>query len=215
MSKNLRIYPSFTEESDLISKGCVPVAGLDESGRGALAGPVVAAAVILPLDIKAEWVGKIDDSKRITAKQREYVFDRLYEHSVAIAIGKSSATEIDRINILEATRLAMKRALDNLPINPKFLLLDALTLPIVPINQKPIIHGDSISLSIAAASIVAKVTRDKIMRDNDHEYPEYGFAKHKGYRTKEHLRNLTLFGPCAIHRFSFKPISNIDSNLIS
>ena len=215
MSKNRRIYPSFAEESDLISKGYLPVAGLDESGRGALAGPVVAAAVILPHDIKAGWIRKIDDSKRLTAKQREYVFDRLYEHSVAIAIGKSSSIEIDRINILEATRLAMERALDNLPINPKFLLLDALTLPMVPINQKPIIHGDSISLSIAAASIVSKVTRDKIMRDNDDEYPGYGFAKHKGYGTKEHLRNLTLLGPCPIHRFSFKPISNIDSNLIS
>ena len=197
----------------MISEGYEPVAGLDEAGRGSLAGPVVAAAVILPPSIRANWVRLINDSKRMSAHQREYVYSRLHEHALAISVGQSSSIEIDRINILEATRLAMKRALENLAVRPQFLLIDALTLPTIPINQKPIIHGDTISMSIAAASIVAKVTRDKIMRNNDDDYPGYGFAKHKGYGTREHLRNLTLLGPCTIHRFSFRPVRSINHNL--
>ena len=194
-----------------MSDGYSLVAGLDEAGRGPLAGPVVAAVVILPPQPKGNWISLMRDSKQITPAQREYALAHLQESALAIQVGACSPAEIDDINILEATRLAMKRAVDSLALLPQFLLLDAVSLPEVPIPQKPIIRGDALCLSIAAASIVAKVTRDRIMQDEDAAYPGYGFARHKGYCTPEHLHNLKLLGPCPIHRYSFAPVRDLAS----
>lgn len=179
------------------------IAGIDEAGRGPLAGPVVAAAVILPS--RSRLVG-VNDSKQLSERERERFYTAIREQAVGTGIGLADVAEIDRLNILEATRLAMRRALDQLVPPPDYVLIDAVSLPGVNIPVRPIIKGDSLSVSIAAASIVAKVTRDRLMARYDDTFPEYGFLSHKGYGTAEHLERLARHGPCSIHRRSFAPV---------
>ncbi len=176
------------------------ICGIDEAGRGPLAGPVVAAAVILPLDHDFLY---LNDSKKVTEKRREVLFDEIREYAIGYGIGMASPDEIDEINILQADYLAMKRALAQLSVKPDVLLNDAVIIPGVTGEQVSIIKGDAKSVSIAAASILAKVTRDRIMVSYDDMYPEYGFAKHKGYGTKQHSDAIRAYGPCPIHRKSF------------
>ena len=204
--KTSKPTPTYVVEASLLTQGYSLLAGLDEVGRGPLAGPVLAGVAILPPNPKGRWVGLIRDSKQLTPAQREHVLPYLQDSALALEIGASSPQEIDQLGIVTATRLAMQRALSSLTLQPDFLLLDAFPLPEVPLPQRAIIRGDASCLSISAASIVAKVTRDRIMRDQDATYPGYGFAKHKGYGTPEHLQNLRQIGPCAIHRYSFAPI---------
>ena len=176
------------------------ICGIDEVGRGPLAGPVVAGAVILPKDCKILY---LNDSKQLTAKKREELYDIIMEQAVAVGLGYASYERIDEINILQATYEAMREAINNLTVKPDILLNDAVTIPGVDIEQVPIIKGDAKSLSIASASIIAKVTRDRLMYHYDELYPEYGFAKHKGYGTKLHTDVLKEIGPCPIHRKTF------------
>ena len=176
------------------------ICGIDEVGRGPLAGPVVAAAVILPRDEKILY---LNDSKQLSAKKREELYEIIMNKAVAVGIGESSYTRIDEINILNATYEAMRKAINNLKVKPDILLNDAVTIPLVDIKQVPIIKGDAKSASIAAASIIAKVTRDRMMEDYDKIYPEYNFASNKGYGSAEHIKALKEFGPTPIHRRSF------------
>lgn len=176
------------------------ICGIDEVGRGPLAGPVVACAVILPKD---EEILYLNDSKKLSEKKREELFDIIQEKAVAIGIGIVEPKRIDEINILQATYEAMRIAISKLSIRPNLLLNDAVTIPNVDIKQIPLIHGDTLSASIAAASIIAKVTRDRLMLKYDKEYPEYSFSKHKGYGTKLHDEAIKKFGLSKIHRLSF------------
>ena len=176
------------------------VCGIDEVGRGPFAGPVVAAAVILPKDCDILY---LNDSKKLSEKKRELLYDEIYEKAVAIGIGMSSEEVIDEINILQATYKAMQQAISKLSIKPDLLLNDAVTIPDVEIEQIPIIKGDAKSASIAAASIVAKVTRDRMMKEYDIIYPGYDFAKNKGYGTKAHIEGIKKQGICDIHRRTF------------
>ncbi len=201
-----RLTPTFKEEEGLFEEGYSLVAGLDEAGRGPLAGPVVAGVAVLPSGLISRSLRGLRDSKLMTPLERERMLPRLRRHALALEVGVASALEIDEIGIVPATRLAMRRALLSLPLMPQFLLLDAFPLPGIDLPQRPIVHGDALCLSIAAASVVAKVTRDAIMREQHAVYRGYGFARHKGYATAEHLRNLERKGPCAIHRYSFSPI---------
>jgi ribonuclease HII len=177
------------------------IAGVDEVGRGALAGPVVAAAVIL--NPERPVPEGLDDSKKLTALQRQRIADEILETAIAFAIGQVEPEEIDRINILEASRLAMIEALKQLDPCADYLLIDAVQLKEAELPQKAIIHGDSISASIAAASVIAKTYRDALMRSFHEVYPQYNFAKHVGYCTREHKEALRTHGPCRIHRRSF------------
>ncbi len=179
------------------------VAGLDEAGRGPLAGPVIAAAVVLP---RRCLLAGLNDSKQLTEAERERLYDEILQRALGVGVGQASEREIDAMNILEATRLAMGRAIQALPSVPDYLLLDALELPAVHLPQRAIIKGDALSVSIAAASVVAKVTRDRLMGGYHRQYPQYNFQAHKGYGTAEHLRMLAVHGPCAIHRRSFRPV---------
>ena len=174
--------------------------GIDEVGRGPLAGPVVAGAVILPKDCQILY---LNDSKQVSASRRDELFDEIQEMAVASAVGIVSPQRIDEINILQATYEAMRQAIDGLGITPDMLLVDAVTIPNVSIRQTGIIKGDAKSVSIAAASILAKVTRDRMMEEYDKLYPEYGFAKHKGYGSKQHTDAIHEYGPCPIHRRTF------------
>ena len=176
------------------------IAGLDEAGRGPLAGPVVAAAVILDPDDPIRYV---NDSKQLSEKRREELFEEIMKRAVSVGIGIESPETIDDINILQADYAAMRKALSKLQPQPQVLLNDAVTIPDVSLHQVPIIKGDAKSLSIAAASIIAKVTRDRMMYDLDTQYPEYGFAKHKGYGTAEHIAAIKKYGPCPVHRRTF------------
>ena len=176
------------------------ICGIDEVGRGPLAGPVVAAAVILPKDCDILY---INDSKKLSEKRREELFDQIKEAAICWAIGRLEPDRIDEINILEATKEAMADAINSLSIKPQHVLIDALTLKTVDIPQTGIIKGDATSVSIAAASILAKVTRDRIMREWDKVYPEYGFSSHKGYGTKAHIEAIKKYGMLDIHRRSF------------
>ena len=185
------------------AQGFQRIAGLDEAGRGPLAGPVVAAAVILPRD--AVFPG-LRDSKKLSALRRERFFEEIGRRAVAIGIGMVEPEVIDRINILQATILAMRRALEGLAVTPDYLLIDALTLPGFQIPQKALIRGDDLSQTIAAASVMAKVTRDRRMLEYDRLYPEYHFGAHKGYGTAEHLQALERFGPSPIHRRTFRRV---------
>ena len=189
-----------------MEQGYSYVAGIDEVGRGPLAGPVVAGVVILPPRPKGPWLDGITDSKAMTAAQRERSCEAILANAWASATGEASAEEIDEMGIVPSTALAMRRALDSLALMPQYLLIDAFPLPDVDIPQKAIVKGDALSLSIAAASIVAKVTRDRVMAEFDREYPQYGFASHKGYGSAEHIRRIKAIGPCPIHRYSFAPI---------
>lgn len=194
-----------SEEFEVEARWCGyrHIAGLDEAGRGPLAGPVVAAAVILPRRCNLRG---LNDSKQVGESERVRLFAEIVRRAIGIGIGASAEREIDRLNILQATRLAMWRALQALPLQPDFLLLDAVTLSGLPIPQRSIIKGDELSRSIAAASIVAKVTRDRLMVEYHRWYPQYKFADHKGYGTPEHLRLLQEHGPCSIHRCSYAPV---------
>jgi ribonuclease HII len=176
---------------------------LDEAGRGPLAGPVVAAAVVLP---RRCLPAGLNDSKQLTEAERERLYDEILQRAIGVGVGRASEREIDAMNILEATRLAMGRAIQALPAAPDYLLLDALELPAIHLPQRAVIKGDTLSVSIAAASIVAKVTRDRLMGEYHRQYPQYNFQAHKGYGTAEHLRMLAAHGPCAIHRRSFRPV---------
>ncbi len=176
------------------------VCGIDEVGRGPLAGPVTAAAVILPKDCKILY---INDSKKLSAAKREELYDVIMEQAVAVGIGMASQARIDEINILQATYEAMREAISNLKVKPDILLNDAVTIPNVEIKQIPIIKGDAKSISIGAASIIAKVTRDRLMEEYDKVFPEYGFASNKGYGSAEHIAALKKYGPTPIHRESF------------
>ena len=203
------LFPSLpTQPMDYFEKmyyrrGYYRVAGVDEVGRGPLAGPVVAAAVILPRDGIGE---KLFDSKKISSKIREHPFETILTKAQGVGIGIIGQDEIDCINILEATLKAMALAIDNLPIPPDFVLIDGLHGPNIPIPQKPIRKGDQLCNSIAAASIVAKVTRDRMMWECHQKYPQYNFAKHKGYGTKEHQRAIEKFGICDLHRKTFRGV---------
>lgn len=176
------------------------IAGLDEAGRGPLAGPVVAAAVILPKDI---FLPFLNDSKKVTEKRRDVLFDEIKQNAIAYGIGIASNTLIDEINILQATYEAMREAINALSTRPDILLVDAIHIPGIDIRQVGIVKGDAKSVNIAAASILAKVTRDRLMAEYDKIYPEYGFASNKGYGTAAHIAALKEYGPCEIHRKSF------------
>ena len=179
---------------------CTAICGIDEAGRGPLAGPVVAGAAILPVDCEILF---LNDSKKLSEKKRDLLFAEIKEKAVAYGIGIVSPQVIDEINILQATYEAMRQAISQLNVIPEILLNDAVTIPGVDIMQVPIVKGDAKSVSIAAASILAKVTRDRMMMEYDQIYPEYGFAKHKGYGTAAHIAALKEYGPCPIHRRTF------------
>lgn len=190
----------FTIENELYAEGFTAICGVDEAGRGPLCGPVVAAACILPRGYIPEG---INDSKKLTEKKREKLFDLICENAVAFCIAEASVEEIDRLNILEADLLAMRRAIEGLSVPADYALIDGNIARDFPIPAKAVIHGDAISPSIAAASILAKVTRDRMCLELDREYPQYGIAKHKGYGTKAHMDALRQYGPSPIHRKQF------------
>ena len=200
------MHPHFEEESTLIARGYLPIVGLDEVGRGPLAGPVVAGAVMLREPSVPKWLPKVRDSKALTAKQRENIFQLIDESGTAWSVGIVSPQDVDQMGIVSATKYAMLLALQKLPIAASFLLIDAIPLPESHLPFKAIIKGDQSCASIAAASVMAKVTRDKIMIGEDKKYPQYHFAKHKGYPTKSHIEQLRMFGPSPIHRRSFAPV---------
>lgn len=190
-------------EEEIQAQGFRVIAGLDEAGRGPLAGPVVAAAVVLAPTKK---MAGIDDSKKLSPKQREKIFSLILQQAAAVGIGVVDAREIDRLNILRASLKAMEQAVQNLPLSPDFLLIDGIHSLTLPLAQRAIPKGDQRCQSIAAASIVAKVTRDRLMLAYHDEYPQYNFARHKGYGTREHLQAIRQYGCCPLHRQSFKPI---------
>lgn len=183
-----------------MSRGCCRIAGIDEAGRGPLAGPVTAAAVILA---PGSRMAGVDDSKKLSPALRERLFDTITAEALSIGVATVPAELIDRINILQATRLAMKQALESLSPPPDFILIDGITTIDSRIPQKTVKKGDSLSLSIAAASIIAKVTRDRMMLEYDRLYPGYGFAGHKGYGSASHMAAIRALGPCPIHRLTF------------
>ncbi len=201
--------PSFDEERKLEAQGYRLIAGVDEVGRGALAGPVAAAAVILPSHIDTPWLDKVKDSKLLSPPERWYLSDRIQEVAISIGIGMASHEVVDGQGIIKATRLAMKLAVDQLSPPPESLLIDYMTLPEVTLPQWGIKYGDSLCFSIACASIIAKVARDTKMIELDRTYPGYRLAQHKGYGTREHLSCLHRLGPSPIHRKSFKPVKEI------
>lgn len=200
-NKNLYFYEDY-----LISLGYNNICGVDEAGRGPLAGPVVAAAVIIP---KNKIIAEIDDSKKLTAAKRERLFISISELALSIGVGIVDEEIIDDINILNATYLAMQKALSDLAFSPDYILVDALKIPEIDIPQRSIIHGDRLSHCIACASIIAKVTRDRLMQEYHQEFSLYGFDKHKGYGTKSHIQAIKTYGICKLHRRSFAPISTL------
>ncbi|MGH9916567.1 MAG: ribonuclease HII [Pyrinomonadaceae bacterium] len=207
MSTEPNPHLHFEEEAQ--AKGFSFIAGLDEVGRGALAGPVVAAAVILN-PVRKLPVG-LNDSKKVSRQERERITLELKSNVLAFAVGEVPAPEIDRINILQATLVAMQQAVDNLSPDASFLLIDALKLPSTTLPQRAIIRGDAVCASIAAASIIAKTYRDALMRDFDEVYPAYGFSSHVGYGTRRHLTAIQEHGPCPIHRRTFRGVLPVNS----
>ena len=187
-------------EQEYYAKGITLVCGVDEAGRGPLAGPVCAAAVILPQNIE---IPGLNDSKKLTDKKRRELFPIIQEKAIAYGIGLADEKEIDEINILQATFLAMERAVSQLPVRPEHILIDGNRNKDFGVPSSTVVHGDSLSASIAAASVLAKVTRDNIMLEMANTYPDYGFEIHKGYGTKAHYEALEKSGPCAIHRMTF------------
>ncbi|MDY6787569.1 MAG: ribonuclease HII [candidate division WOR-3 bacterium] len=193
-------------------EGTYFIAGIDEAGRGPLAGPVVAASVVFPDDIEIDG---IDDSKKLTPEQREELYCEILDKALSVAVGAVDNTLIDRINILQASYTAMMRSLRKLSVMPEVILIDGSSvIPGIPIKQEAIIKGDGRSVSIAAASIIAKVYRDRIMEFYGMEYPEYDFSHNKGYATREHVNTVIKVGTCEIHRKSFSPIRELLSNFI-
>ena len=203
-----RRRPHLQHECRLRAEGVIQViAGVDEAGRGPLAGPVVAAAVILPLKFRHRH---LDDSKRLSPEVRAAIYQELVLHAAVVwACAAVEPREIDRINILRATHSAMRQAVGALSCQPDHVLIDGLPVHPFPLPHTALIDGDTISLSIAAASVIAKVTRDRLMEAHDAQYPGYGFARHKGYATSDHLAILARDGPCPIHRFSFEPVAQL------
>lgn len=205
--EKLRLQEMLMFEKEAYQQGYRILAGIDEAGRGPLAGPVVAAACILP---KGLLIANVNDSKQLTPKTRERLFERLTtDSSIIFGVGIIESEEIDRINIYQATIRAMWQAVDQLATFPDCLLVDGMGLPHPVLPCKKIIKGDQLSQSIAAASIIAKETRDRLMRAYHQQWPLYGFDQHKGYGTAQHLEALDRFGPCPIHRRSFEPIKTI------
>ena len=195
----------FSRERALRARGFLLVAGVDEAGRGPLAGPVVAAAVILPEDFALDG---LTDSKKVSAPKREKIYAILTATAEILwAVAEASVEEIDRLNILRATHLAMARAVQGLPSKPDHALVDGLPVRGLPVEHTAVVEGDTLSLSIAAASIIAKVTRDRLMVELDTRFPQYGFARHKGYGVREHLEALRNHGPCPAHRRTFAPVA--------
>ena len=192
--------PDLSFEHEAYRQGYQLIAGIDEAGRGSLAGPVVAAAVILPPGLMIDGV---NDSKKLTPGRREALYQVIHQHALATGIGVVGNEDIDRINILRATIMAMEMAVKNLKIPPDYLLIDAVSLSDSRIPHRPIIKGDMLSVSIASASIVAKVTRDRLMTEEHSLFPQYNFMTHKGYGTRDHVSRLRLYGPSVIHRKSF------------
>ncbi len=193
--------PDYEFEKAAVNSGFSCICGVDEAGRGPLAGPVCAAAVILPEDAVIEG---LDDSKKLTEKKREGLYDIIKETAVAYSVAYGTLEEIETVNILEATYLAMNRAIEGLSVKPDFALIDGNRVPRgIKIPCETVVKGDSKSMSVAAASVLAKVTRDRLMLEYDKKYPEYNFKKHKGYGTKEHTELIKQYGPCEIHRLSF------------
>ena len=197
--------PDYTYELEALDAGYTVVCGTDEAGRGPLAGPVCAAAVILPQGLVIEG---LNDSKKISEKKREKLFDIICKEAVSYGIAFASAEEIDNINILNASQLAMRRAVAMLTPRPDFVLVDGNIARDFEMTAKPIVKGDALSMSIAAASILAKVTRDRYCVEMDKKYPEYHFAAHKGYPTKEHMDLVRELGPCPLHRKTFLKFLN-------
>ena len=204
-----KCYPTLDEERVLLRAGHRAIAGLDEAGRGAWAGPVAAAAVILPLDdpALATKLRGVCDSKMCTPRQRDALYEQIIEVAVSWATALIPAARIDKIGIVPSTREAMQSAIAQLSRTPDALLIDALELPALPIAQRALSKGDRKSLTIAAASILAKVTRDRKMIALGERYPDYGFARHKGYGTPQHQQALSTAGPLAIHRWTFAPVA--------
>jgi len=202
-------FPHLKEERELLSSGYRRIAGLDEAGRGALAGPVVAAAVVLPPDPDFTWLKLVKDSKLLQEDEREQIFDCMSSCGIEIGVGVVEPDVIDAVNILNATRKAMKLALAMLAEPPEYLLIDAVRLRYMSIPQKAIIKGDRTVLSIACASVIAKVTRDRIMVELDGLYPGYEFARHKGYGTSKHLECLRRNGASRIHRMTYSPLRDL------
>lgn len=202
--------PDYAYEIALREEGYTTVCGVDEAGRGPLSGPVVAAACILPIGCD---IPGLNDSKKLSPKKRDLLFDRIRLTAIAYGIGMASPAEIDEINILNATMLAMRRAIAALPVAADFALIDGNMAREMPIPCRCVIKGDAVSCSISAASILAKVTRDRICLEDDRLYPEYEFAKHKGYGTALHMQRLREYGPCPIHRRSFLKFLDDDAAL--
>ncbi len=192
-------------EKELYQKGIHYIAGVDEVGRGPLVGPVVTACVILPKGFKLEG---LTDSKKLSEKKREIFYDYIMEHAISVSIGQKSEKVIDEVNIYEATKLAMYEAIENAQVKPEHVLIDAMKLEKLDIPSTSIIKGDAKSISIAAASVIAKVTRDRMMVELDKKYPMYGFKKHKGYPTKAHVEAIDKYGIIDEHRKTFKPVCN-------
>lgn len=193
--------PDYEFEKAAVNSGFSCICGVDEAGRGPLAGPVCAAAVILP---EGAVIEGLDDSKKLTEKKRERLYDVIRTTAVAYSVAYGTLEEIETVNILEATYLAMNRAIEGLNVKPDFALIDGNRVPRgIKIPCETIVKGDSKSMSVAAASVLAKVTRDRLMLEYDKKYPEYNFKKHKGYGTKEHTELIKQYGPCEIHRLSF------------
>lgn len=188
------------------SQGKQVIAGVDEVGRGPLAGPVVVAAVILPATVT---IPGLNDSKKLSEKKREQLYEQIQEHALAISIVEKTAQDVDASNIYKITQVAMYEAIEQLALTPDYVLIDAMPLPALTIEHSSIIKGDATSQSIAAASIIAKVTRDRMMVAASQIYPVYGFEKHKGYGTKQHLEALSLHGACPLHRQSFAPVAKL------
>lgn len=201
--------PDLRHERRLARHGQAPIAGLDEVGRGALAGPIYAAAVLLPVERRGllQALSHVRDSKLLTPRQRRRCAAEIRLLALDWALGEAASDEVDRLGPLEATRLAMRRAFDALAVQPGHVLIDHLRLPGMPCDQTPLTHGDALVLTIAAASILAKVARDQAMESLSRIYPTYGFSRHKGYGTASHLEALRRWGPCPIHRRSFEPVA--------
>lgn len=195
----------YAYERTCIEKGYTLIAGIDEAGRGALAGPVVAAAVILPINCK---INGLRDSKKLTSKQRDSLFDEIHQIAISVGVGTVDNRQIERVNILQATLLAMQHAIEQLTPKPDHLLVDGTKMPNVDTPGQAIPKGDNLSLSIAAASVIAKTSRDRLMIAFDEKYPKYGFKQHKGYPTREHRKAITKFGVSEIHRNTFKLLTD-------
>jgi ribonuclease HII len=202
----MRDRPTFAAERSLWSRGLRLVAGVDEVGRGPLAGPVAAGAVILPPGARFRWLSRVNDSKQLTAEAREELSGRIWEQALSAAVAFVPVEGVDRIGIAEASRQAMLACVGDLRERPEHLLIDAFRLKACRLPQTPIIHGDALSLSIACASIIAKVARDRFMDVQEILYPGYAFMTNKGYYTPEHVEALDRLGPCDIHRRSFSPV---------